>query len=122
MGESLSETAEAVEAPIQVGVTAQGDARTLGSTSVAEEGRENLLGEVQAGNRRIEERGQGPSFPPGPNTPYVNPMNQQYDPNPIPDNGFSWGKAGAIGGGAALGMGALAHLLKDKEDKKRKRS
>ena len=125
--ETQSEAAQvAAEAPIQIGVNAQGETTSLGSTSEttpydAEAGRERMLGEVQAGNRRLEDRGQGPSFPPGPNAPYVNPINQQYDPNNIPENGFSWGKAATIGAGAALGMGALAHLMKDKDEKKRKR-
>ena len=110
------------ENPIQIGVDSEGKSVSMGSggqnVPYDESGAFNRMWpDLESGNRRIEEMNQGRSFPDPPNRPYFNPMNQQYNPE-IPESTFPWGKAAAIGGGAALGAGLLGYLMSDKNKKK----
>jgi len=108
--------------PIQIGVNSEGRSISMGGGGnqlpYDETGAFNRMWpDLESGNRRLEEMGQGNSFPNGPQNPYFNPMNQQYNPE-IPESTFPWGKATAIGGGVALGASLLGYLLSDKNKKK----
>jgi hypothetical protein len=119
------ENVEMMENPIEIGVNAEGKSISMGGGGQnmpydAEGSFGRIWPEIESGNRRIEEMGQGKSFPNAPNQPYFNPMNQQYDPV-IQENPFPWGKVAAIGGGAALGAGLLGYLMSDKNKKKERK-
>lgn len=109
-----------VENPIQVGVNSQGKTVSMGAGgSDANDYGRRLLENIDRRNMEIQEM-QGNSFPEPYNQPYRNPVNQNYDPE-IQENPFPWGKAAAIGGGAALGAGLLGYLMSDSDKKKRKK-
>ena len=120
--QQLSQQVSENQQPLMIGVDANGKSFSFSGGSSQDRPLANELSqEADQSRRQVEAMQNQPSgFPSGNNQPYTNPINQNYNPIIPPDPQFPWGKALAIGGGAALGAGLLAYGLSGSNNKRKK--
>jgi hypothetical protein len=106
---------------VMVGVGENGNSFSFSGGANQDEQFANQLSDAADQSRRevASMQNQPSGLPSGNNQPYVNPINQNYDPIIPPDPEFPWGKALAIGSGAALGAGLLAYGLSSGNNKRK---
>lgn len=99
--------------PMEVQVNSQGGSNAVSSSQNVYNPRDydHIVPELG------QQKPQPPSFPPA-DQPYVNPINQNYDPR-MPENpGVNWGNVGtglAIGGGLMAGAALMSNAMKKKK-------
>ena len=121
--QQMSQQVSENQQPLMIGVDANGKSFSFSGGSRQDRPLANELSqEADQSRRQVEAMQNQPSgFPSGNNEAYINPINQNYNPIVPPEAGFPWGKALAIGGGAALGAGLLAYGLSGKSNQRKKK-
>lgn len=112
--------------PIMVGVGSDGSSRSFsaGANVQDEQFAEQLRDQADMSRRNLQDMQNQPSgIPQGSGNPYINPINENYEPVLPQENQIPWGNALMIGAGAALGAGALGYALSggNKKEGKRRR-
>ena len=116
-----------VEQPVMVGIDTSGASRSFsgGSNVYDNQFSDNLRQQAEESRQRVQEWQQNaPSvFPQPSGQPYVNPINQEFNPMIVPQerSSFDWATTAKIGAGAALGAGLLGYALSGNKKRGRRK-